>query len=250
MLVALDDSIVRGTTLKKSILKSWRAPSRARSSSARPLRRSVTRTATASTWQNRPVHRLPGRRGAASKAGRQSLLDRVYEECREEMKKPAAERRNRVQGVYADFTDEEVSAEISRMVYPESIDWKGEVQVIFQTIENLRASIKGDCGDWYFTGDYPTAGGYAMGNNRLHPLVRRCRRPQVRSAASDRRYPGGSRFGGPPGFHFTDERSVCQTGSSPHRAAPSTKSPSSNPWASRDHHSRKKVKGTSVAPIK
>jgi amidophosphoribosyltransferase len=99
------------------------------------------------------------------KAGRQSLLDRVYEECREEMKKPAAERGNRVKGVYADFTDEEVSAEISRMVYPEEIEWHGEVDVIFQTIENLRASIKGDCGDWYFTGDYPTPGGYAMVNS-------------------------------------------------------------------------------------
>jgi amidophosphoribosyltransferase len=69
-----------------------------------------------------------------------------------------------VQEVYASFTHEEVSAEISRMVYPEGIEWNGEVHVIFQTIENLHASIKGDAGDWYFTGDYPTAGGYSMVN--------------------------------------------------------------------------------------
>jgi amidophosphoribosyltransferase len=50
------------------------------------------------------------------------------------------------------------------MVYPEGIEWDGEVQVIFQTIEDLHASIKGDCGDWYFTGNYPTPGGYAMVN--------------------------------------------------------------------------------------
>ncbi|MFD0894089.1 amidophosphoribosyltransferase [Luteolibacter ambystomatis] len=166
VLVALDDSIVRGTTLKKSILKIL----------ARTEPRKIVICSTA------PQIRYPDCYGIDMadigqfiafqaavalhrKAGRQSLLDRIYDECREEMKKPAEERRNRVQGVYSDFTDEEVSAEISRMVYPESIDWSGEVQVIFQTIENLRASIKGDCGDWYFTGDYPTPGGYAMVNN-------------------------------------------------------------------------------------
>jgi amidophosphoribosyltransferase len=69
-----------------------------------------------------------------------------------------------VQGVYEAFSDEEISAEISSMVYPEHIDWHGEVRVIFQTIDNLRAAIKGDCGDWYFTGDYPTPGGYSMVN--------------------------------------------------------------------------------------
>jgi amidophosphoribosyltransferase len=166
VLVALDDSIVRGTTLKKSILKIL----------ARTSPRKIVVCSTA------PQIRYPDCYGidmsemgkfiafqaAVSlhrKAGRQSLLDRVYEECREEMKKPAAERGNRVKGVYADFTDEEVSAEISRMVYPEEIEWHGEVDVIFQTIENLRASIKGDCGDWYFTGNYPTPGGYAMVNS-------------------------------------------------------------------------------------
>ena len=166
VLVALDDSIVRGTTLKKSILKIL----------ARTSPRKIVVCSTA------PQIRFPDCYGidmselgkfiafqaAVSlhrKAGRQSLLDRVYEDCREEMKKPAAERTNRVKGVYRHFTDEEVSAEISRMVYPEEIEWHGEVDVIFQTIENLRASIKGDCGDWYFTGDYPTPGGYAMVNN-------------------------------------------------------------------------------------
>jgi len=166
VLVALDDSIVRGTTLKKSILKIL----------ARTSPRKIVVCSTA------PQIRFPDCYGidmselgkfiafqaAVSlhrKAGRQSLLDRVYEDCREEMKKPAAERTNRVKGVYAHFSDEEVSAEISRMVYPEEIEWHGEVDVIFQTIENLRASIKGDCGDWYFTGDYPTPGGYAMVNN-------------------------------------------------------------------------------------
>lgn len=166
VLVALDDSIVRGTTLKKSILKIL----------ARTSPRKIVVCSTA------PQIRYPDCYGidmsemgkfiafqaAVSlhrKAGRQSVLDRVYEECREEMKKPSAERGNRVKGVYEGFSDEEISAEISRMVYPEEIEWHGEVDVIFQTIENLRASIKGDCGDWYFTGDYPTPGGYSMVNS-------------------------------------------------------------------------------------
>jgi amidophosphoribosyltransferase len=98
------------------------------------------------------------------RAGRQSLLDRIYDDCRAELKLPADQRKNRVQAVYAAFSEEEIAAEISRMVYPEGIEWDGEVVVIFQSIENLHASIKGDCGDWYFTGHYPTPGGYSMVN--------------------------------------------------------------------------------------
>ena len=80
------------------------------------------------------------------------------------MHKPPAARGNCVKEVYADFTDEDIAAEISRMVYPEKTEWKGQVEVIFQTIDNLRASIEGESGDWYFTGDYPTVGGFTMVN--------------------------------------------------------------------------------------
>ena len=98
------------------------------------------------------------------RAGRQSLLDATYENCRQELSLPPDQRRNRVQDIYRDFTDTEISAEISRMVHPEGIDWNGEIDVIFQTIENLKAAIRGPSGDWYFTGDYPTPGGYTMVN--------------------------------------------------------------------------------------
>lgn len=163
VLVALDDSIVRGTTLKKSILKIL----------ARTSPRKIVVCSTA------PQIRYPDCYGIDMselgkfiafqaavalhrRAGRQVLLDRICEECREELTKPASEMTNRVKQIYEAFTDDEISAEISRMVAPEDIDC--EVQVIFQTIENLHASVKGACGDWYFTGDYPTAGGYAMVN--------------------------------------------------------------------------------------
>ena len=55
-------------------------------------------------------------------------------------------------------------AKLKLQVYPEDIDWHGEVEVIYQNIENLHACIKGPCGDWYFTGDYPTPGGFATVN--------------------------------------------------------------------------------------
>ena len=164
-LVALDDSIVRGTTLKKSILKIL--------ARTKPSKIVVCSTA--------PQIRYPdcygidmselGKFIAFSaavalhrRAGRQSLLDQIYDKCRAELELPPNERRNCVQEVYTAFTDEEISAEVSRMVYPEGIDWNGEVEVIFQTIENLHASIEGPCGDWYFTGNYPTPGGYSMVN--------------------------------------------------------------------------------------
>ena len=164
-LVVIDDSIVRGTTLKKSILKIL----------ARTNPKKIVVCSTA------PQIRFPDCYGIDMsemgkfiafqaavalhrRAGRQYLLDEVAKACREELKKPAAEVQNAVKRVYEAFTHEEVSAEISRMVYPEDMNWSGEVVILFQTIENLHASIKGPCGDWYFTGDYPTPGGYATVN--------------------------------------------------------------------------------------
>ncbi|MBC7979758.1 MAG: amidophosphoribosyltransferase [Armatimonadetes bacterium] len=165
MLVALDDSIVRGTTLKKSILKIL--------ARTKPSKIVVCSTA--------PQIRYPDCYGIDMselgkfiafnaavalhrRAGRQFLLNRIFDECKAELEKPVGDRRNRVQGVYEMFTPEEISAEVSRMVYPEEIDWHGEVEVIYQTIDDLHASIKGPCGDWYFTGNYPTPGGYSMVN--------------------------------------------------------------------------------------
>jgi len=165
LLVALDDSIVRGTTLKKSILKilARTKPSKIVICSTAPQIRypdcygiDMSELGKFIAFQAAiALHR---------RAGRQWLLDEIHDCCRAELEKPAAERRNCVRKVYDSFSDEEISAEISRMVYPENTDWHGEVQVIYQTIDNLRDSIKGSCGDWYFTGDYPTPGGYSMVN--------------------------------------------------------------------------------------
>lgn len=164
-LVVIDDSIVRGTTLKQSILKIL--------ARTKPGKVVVCSTAPQIRYPDcygidmSEIGKFIAFQAAVAlhrRAGRQALLDQVYDACREELQRPVGERRNCVKMIYADFSDEEISAEVSRMVYPEKIDWHGEVHVIFQTIENLHASIKGDSGDWYFTGNYPTPGGYSMVN--------------------------------------------------------------------------------------
>jgi amidophosphoribosyltransferase len=98
------------------------------------------------------------------KAGSDSIFKEVHAACRAEFDKPQADRVNQVKRLYKAFTAEEISAEVSNLVYPEGVSWKGEVEIIFQTIENLHDSIDGPCGDWYFTGDYPTAGGMSTVN--------------------------------------------------------------------------------------
>jgi amidophosphoribosyltransferase len=164
-LVALDDSVVRGTTLKKSILKIL--------ARTKPAKIVVCSTAPQIRYPDcygidmSELGKFIAFQAAVAlhrRAGRQSLLDRIYRDCIEELKKPVAQQVNRVKPVYEAFKDAQISDEISRMVYPEDIDWNGELQVIFQTIQNLHDSIQGECGDWYFTGDYPTPGGYGMVN--------------------------------------------------------------------------------------
>ncbi|MDC0287694.1 amidophosphoribosyltransferase, partial [Akkermansiaceae bacterium] len=164
-LVILDDSIVRGTTLKQSILKIL----------ARTNPEKIVICSTA------PQIRYPDCYGIdmselgkfiafqatinlLEKTDQSALIEEVYQDCLVEMAKPAAERKNAVKKLYGPFSDTEISAEISKIVYPEDIEWNGEVEVIYLTVEKLHESIAGPSGDWYFTGNYPTSGGYAVVN--------------------------------------------------------------------------------------
>jgi len=164
-LVVLDDSIVRGTTLKTSILKIL----------ARTNPRKIVICSTAPQIRYPDCYGIDMSElgkfiafqaavGLHRKAGNQSLLDAIYDKCRSELEKPRSEMVNCVREVYEVFDAEEISAEIARMVSPEDIEWHGEVEVIYQTIENLHDSIEGPCGDWYFTGEFPTPGGMAIVN--------------------------------------------------------------------------------------
>jgi len=166
MLVAIDDSIVRGTTLRQSILKML--------ARTRPKGIVVCSTAPQIRYPDcygidmSELGKFIAFQAAVSlhrRAGRGELIDAVYEACRSELGKPVGKRGNPVRRIYDGFTEEEIADEIGRMVYPEDCGWHGTVRVIFQTIENLRRVIEGPCGDWYFTGDYPTPGGYSMVNH-------------------------------------------------------------------------------------
>ncbi len=70
--------------------------------------------------------------------GMHNRITDVYYRCREELKKPVGEMRNPVKAIYEPFTEEELSAEVSRLVTPEDIPWKGEVEVVFQTVAGLK----------------------------------------------------------------------------------------------------------------
>ncbi len=94
--------------------------------------------------------------------GKEALLQEVYEKCKAADENLPAIPVNHVKELYDMYTDEEISAKISEIVRPKHI--KAEVQVIFQTVENLHKACPKNLGDWYFTGDYPTPGGTRVAN--------------------------------------------------------------------------------------
>lgn len=165
-LVCVDDSIVRGTTLRRSILRML--------SRLNPKKIVILSTA--------PQIRYPDCYGIdmselskfiafeaavalLKEHGKGELLEEIYRACRDEVAKPAgATLENQVRRVYEPFTPEEISAKITDLVRPRRIDWKGEIEIIFQTIENLHVAVPNHTGDWYFTGRYPTPGGYRVVN--------------------------------------------------------------------------------------
>ena len=164
-LVCIDDSIVRGTTLKESILKIL--------SRTNPRKIVVASTA--------PQIRYPDCYGIdmselgkfiAFKAtvelikadGQSELLREVYQDCVAQAKKPAAEMVNHVKRLYDRYTPEQISEKVAELVYPRDIPWSGDLEIIFLTVEKMKQAIPVHNGDWYFTGNYPTPGGYSVLN--------------------------------------------------------------------------------------
>ena len=162
-LVIIDDSIVRGTTLKKSILKILDRlnPKKIIVVSSAPqirypdcygidmavLEKFIAFTATIELLKD---------------TDQQNVIDDVYRKCKEQQNLPKEEIVNYVKEIYKPFKAEEVSAKIAEMLKPE--DCKAEVEIIYQTIENLHVACPNDTGDWYFTGNYPTPGGNKVVN--------------------------------------------------------------------------------------
>lgn len=162
-LVVIDDSIVRGTTLKQSILKIL--------DRLGPKKIIVVSSA--------PQIRYPDCYGidmakmgdfiafqaaiALLKERRQShIIDEVYEQCKAQENLPDNQVQNFVKGIYDPFSAEEISAKIALILKPKDI--KAEVEIVYQSIESLHAACPNNLGDWYFTGNFPTPGGNRVMN--------------------------------------------------------------------------------------
>ena len=174
-IAVIDDSIVRGTTLKQSIIKilSRLEPKNIIIISSSPQIRypdcygiDMSRMGEFIAF-NAAVALLKER-------GKSKILSTVYKKCKAADNRPLEEfistgisdrtkkAENYVKEIYAPFTEEEISAKIAELVTPEGL--KCKVTVIFQTIENLHKSCPHNLGDWYFSGDYPTPGGTRTAN--------------------------------------------------------------------------------------
>lgn len=162
-LIVIDDSIVRGTTLKKSILKilDRLSPKKIVVVSSAPQIRypdcygiDMARLEDLIAFQ--------AMLGLLKDFDKESMLETVYQAAKEEMKKPDTEATNVVNVLYGLFSTEQISAKIAALVKEESIQC--EVDVIFQDVEKLHLACPNNLGDWYFTGDYPTPGGNRVAN--------------------------------------------------------------------------------------
>ena len=164
-LVCIDDSIVRGTTLKESILKIL--------SRTNPRKIVVASTA--------PQIRYPDCYGIdmselgkfiAFKAavelvkedGNLDLIREIYQDCVKQVERPDDEMVNHVRRLYDRYTDEQISEKIAKLVYPKNVPWQGDLEIVFLTVDKMKKAISHHSGDWYFTGEYPTPGGTAVLN--------------------------------------------------------------------------------------
>ena len=162
-LVIIDDSIVRGTTLKKSILKMMDRLS--------PKRIVVVSSAPQIRYPDcygidmANLEGLVAFRAALSlikDAGKSKLIDSVYAKCKSQQDLKDSEVQNFVKEIYAPLSAEQISDKIAELLSAEGIN--AEVKIIFQTIENLHRACPKNLGDWYFTGNYPTDGGNRVVN--------------------------------------------------------------------------------------
>ncbi|MEC8248781.1 MAG: amidophosphoribosyltransferase [Bacteroidota bacterium] len=162
-LVIIDDSIVRGTTLKKSILKMMDRLS--------PKRIVVVSSAPQIRYPDcygidmANLEGLVAFRAALSlikDAGKSELIDSVYAKCKSQQELKDSEVQNFVKEIYAPFSAEQISDKTAELLSVEGIN--AEVKIIFQTIENLHRACPKNLGDWYFTGNYPTDGGNRVVN--------------------------------------------------------------------------------------
>ena len=174
-LVMIDDSIVRGTTLKQSIIRilDRLGPRKIVVVSSAPQIRypdcygiDMSRMGNFIAFQA-AVSLLKER-------GKDTILTETYNKCKSQEDLPKEEMQNHVKEIYKPFTADDISKKISVLLTPEGT--KAEIEIIYQSISDLHGSCPNHLGDWYFTGEYPTPGGnkavnksfinYMEGNNK------------------------------------------------------------------------------------
>lgn len=163
-LVVIDDSIVRGTTLKKSIIKIL--------ARLNPKKIIIVSSAPQIRYPDcygidmANLEDFVAFRAAVSllnERGQGHLISDIYQKSLEQVNKPKEEIVNYVKELYKPFSADEISKQIAKILRPE--DLKPDLEIIYQSIENLHQAIPEHTGDWYFTGDYPTPGGNRVVNN-------------------------------------------------------------------------------------
>jgi amidophosphoribosyltransferase len=162
-LVILDDSIVRGTTLKQSILKilDRLGPKKIIVVSSAPQIRYPDCYGIDMAVLSKFIA-FEAAVALLKDTGKENFLDELYEKTCVEIEKPKEEQHNLVQEIYDHFTAEEISVKIAQLIKPKTL--KAELKLIYQTIEGLHDACPHNLGDWYFTGNYPTPGGNKVSN--------------------------------------------------------------------------------------
>lgn len=162
-IVVIDDSIVRGTTLQRSILSML--------SRLHPRKIVVVSSAPQVRYPDyygidmSRLGEFAAFRAAMSllhKRGLEHIIHETYEACMQQLRLPAEQQSNAVRAIYAPFSAEEISAEMALMLSPADIDVK--VELVFQSLEGLHKAVPDHPGDWYFSGRYPTPGGNRLVN--------------------------------------------------------------------------------------
>lgn len=169
-LVIIDDSIVRGTTLKESILKIL--------DRLHPKKIVIVSSSPQIRYPDYYGIDMPNLEDFCvfratiellKEHGMYRLIEDVYNRCKIELEKPAAEMINCVRDIYKPFTVDEINKKIIEMLRPEGMTTP--VELVFQSIEGLHKAIPGHRGDWYFTGFYPTPGGIKLVNKAFVRFV-------------------------------------------------------------------------------
>ncbi|MCH2132330.1 MAG: hypothetical protein MK116_01140 [Phycisphaerales bacterium] len=164
-LVMIDDSIVRGTTLRESIITIL--------GRLNPARIIIVSSAPPICYPDcygidmSHLHRFVAFQAAVAlveDAGEQALLDEIEAACQAQVDLPPDQMTNHVARLFERFPQEALENKIAELVRPDDVGWKGRLDVVYQTIDGLRDAMPGYTGDWYFTGDYPTPGGLKVLN--------------------------------------------------------------------------------------